>query len=102
MVFSADMDNLKYINDNYPQRGDISLKAVARALLSASEDDEICIRIGGDEFAVIGVEYDEKKMKEFVYKFQKTIDEINKSSQYPFDISISIGWSITRLMKNKI
>ena len=57
MVFSADMDNLKHINDKYGHAGgDIAIKAVAKALMNASEDDEICFRMGGDEFTVIGVE----------------------------------------------
>lgn len=97
MVFSADMDNLKYINDNYGHAGgDIALKVVADALLNASEDDEICIRMGGDEYAVIGVEYGDKKMDAFIRKFEESIEDFNQDSNYEFDISISYGWSITQ------
>lgn len=97
MVFSADMDNLKYINDIYGHAGgDIALKAVANALMNASEDDEICIRLGGDEFSVIGVEYDKEKMVQFINKFESAIDIFNKGQVYEFKISISFGWSITK------
>lgn len=97
MVFSADMDNLKYINDIYGHaRGDLALKAVANALMNASEDDEICIRLGGDEFSVIGIEYDKEKINRFVKKFNKSIQKFNKSQTYEFKISISYGWGITR------
>lgn len=97
MVFSADMDNLKFINDIYGhESGDIAMKAVAAALIRASEDDEICIRMGGDEFAVIGVEYDEEKMNQFLDKFEEDIQSFNREPAYDFKISISYGWSITR------
>jgi len=101
MVFSADMDNLKYINDIYGHAGgDIALKAVAKALVNASEDDEICMRLGGDEFSVIGVEYDLVKMNQFLKKFDDSIQRFNKELTYDFKISISFGWSITKANKD--
>lgn len=97
MVFSADMDNLKHINDKYGHAGgDIAIKAVAKALMNASEDDEICIRMGGDEFTVIGVEYDDAKMAQFVAKFEESINRFNEEQEQDFIISISFGWSITK------
>lgn len=63
MIFTADMDKLKYINDKYGHsHGDIALKVVANALQRVADDDEICIRLGGDEFMVIGMDYDEAKI----------------------------------------
>ncbi|TAH72774.1 MAG: GGDEF domain-containing protein [Anaerolineaceae bacterium] len=101
MVFSADMDNLKYINDIYGHAGgDIALKAVASAMMNASEDDEICIRLGGDEFSVIGVEYDKEKVIQFVNKFNDAIQRFNKELAYEFKISISYGWGITKANEN--
>jgi diguanylate cyclase (GGDEF)-like protein len=97
MVFSADMDNLKHINDIYGHAGgDIALKAVAAALMKASEDDEICIRLGGDEFSVIGIEYDDDKMNQFVNKFNESIKKFNLETSYEFEIGISYGWGITK------
>lgn len=97
MVFSADMDNLKVINDIYGHAGgDIALKAIAQALNNASEDDEICIRMGGDEFSAIGVEYDKIKMINFITKFENAIKKFNRQRVYNFNISISYGWSITK------
>jgi diguanylate cyclase (GGDEF)-like protein len=97
MVFSADMDNLKYINDIYGHGGgDIALKAIAKALLDASEDDEICIRLGGDEFTVIGVEYDKDKMNQFLTKFDNAVQAFNREPAFDFKISVSYGWGITK------
>lgn len=96
MVLSADMDNLKLINDNFGHAsGDKAIVAVADALLAAAEDDELCIRMGGDEFAVIGIEYDDNKMERFIQKFEKAIYEFNRDSRNSFKVNISYGWSIT-------
>lgn len=101
MVFSADMDNMKYINDNYGHsKGDIAIKVVADSLMGAAEDDEICIRMGGDEYSVIGVEYDNNKMTNFVKKFEDAIKRFNQDPAYDFIISISYGWSITQTNKD--
>lgn len=98
MVFSSDMDNLKHINDNYGHaQGDIALKVVADGIIRASEDDEICIRMGGDEYLVIGIEYDEIKMINFIDKFENAIREFNQDTDYDYEISISYGWSLTKV-----
>lgn len=95
MIFVADMDKLKMINDNYGHvSGDIAIKAVADALMQAAEDDEICIRGGGDEFTVIGLEYDEQKMNNFVRKFIEALDRFNQSGNYEFSVYVSYGWSL--------
>lgn len=97
MVFSADMDKLKFINDNFGHSfGDVAIKAVATALLSAAKDDEICIRVSGDEFVVIGMEYDQVKIEEFITNFEANINQYNNSSNQPFKVHVSYGWSIVK------
>ena len=95
MFLTADMDKLKMINDNYGHsNGDVAIKAVADALQKAADDDEICLRCGGDEFTVIGLEYDEEKMSNFVEKFVEELDKFNKSGKYEFGVYVSYGWSL--------
>ncbi len=97
MVLSADMDKLKYINDNFGHSyGDVAIKAVADALLFAARDDEICIRVSGDEFVVIGMEYDQMKMEEFITNFEDYLNQYNSSSNLPFKVHVSYGWSIVK------
>ncbi|MBQ0051029.1 MAG: GGDEF domain-containing protein [Treponema sp.] len=49
-----DLDNFKYINDNYGHAGgDIALKTVAQMLKNTFRTNDYVCRIGGDEFAVI-------------------------------------------------
>ena len=53
-VLMLDLDNFKIINDTYGHDvGDELLRKVAAALASNLDDDDICIRMGGDEFLII-------------------------------------------------
>lgn len=93
MVFTADMDNLKKVNDQYGHiQGDIALKAIANSLQKAADDDELCIRSGGDEFIVVGIEYNEEKLNRFINSFNNEITKYNKRSNHPFEISTSYGY----------
>lgn len=95
MVFTADMDKLKYINDNYGHAcGDIAIKAVANALLQAATDDEICIRLGGDEFMAVGMDYDQTKVKKFIERFEEGIERFNQMEIREYKVNVSFGWSI--------
>ena len=49
-----DLDNFKYINDNYGHKsGDICLKTIAEALQNTVGDNGLVGRFGGDEFIII-------------------------------------------------
>lgn len=92
MLFTADLDRLKYINDNFGHgAGDVAIKAVADALMHAAEDDEICMRIGGDEFTVVGLEYDESKLEQFIQRFMDELDRFNREEGYIFKVYVSYG-----------
>ncbi|MHB8129560.1 MAG: substrate-binding and GGDEF domain-containing protein [Mobilitalea sp.] len=95
MFFIADLDKLKFINDKYGHtKGDIALKAVADALKLAADDDEICIRLGGDEFMAIGMDYDEIKMTHFANRFIEELNMFNLNKEYDFDVYVSYGWNL--------
>jgi diguanylate cyclase (GGDEF)-like protein/PAS domain S-box-containing protein len=50
----ADVNGLKLINDGYGQStGDEYLKQVASEVLDSKGDQDLCARIGGDEFAIL-------------------------------------------------
>lgn len=95
MIFTADLDKLKFINDNYGHAGgDVALKAVANALTLSADDDEICARFGGDEFVVIGLEYDEDKAFRFIRRFIGELDRFNQNRKEEFSVYVSYGWSL--------
>jgi diguanylate cyclase (GGDEF)-like protein len=95
MIFTADMDKLKYINDKFGHTwGDIALKVVASALQHAADDDEICIRLGGDEFMAIGMEYDIVKMTKFINRFVEELNKFNFLNEHDFGVFVSYGYNL--------
>jgi diguanylate cyclase (GGDEF)-like protein len=95
MFFIADMDKLKIINDKFGHtQGDYALIAIANALQKAADDDEICIRLGGDEFMAIGMDYDEDKMARFVNQFVEGLNQFNNLKETDFSVYVSYGWNL--------
>lgn len=92
LVFYADMNNLKIINDRYGhEEGDFSLKLIARLLKKNVSKNGIVGRIGGDEFAGVmyceGEDYAEK-LKDQIYA---SFDSYNKTSSKEYNITVSVG-----------
>ena len=53
-IIMADIDNLKYINDNFGHRtGDMAIKRISRRIIACIRQIDVAARYGGDEFAVI-------------------------------------------------
>lgn len=96
MTLSIDMDNLKYINDVYGHsHGDLALQTIADAMRNACDGHEICARIGGDEFAVFGYDYDEAAAERYTEKFLHYLEEFNKDSHLPYCVNASLGYTIS-------
>ena len=58
-VIALDLDNLKHINEEYSiTAGDSAIRALASFVSQNTRDDEVCGRLGGDEF-LIGVVSDD-------------------------------------------
>ncbi|MCU0307638.1 MAG: sensor domain-containing diguanylate cyclase [Thermoleophilia bacterium] len=58
-VLSIDLDGLKHVNDagGHPAGDELIVRAAA-ALRGSLREGDVCARIGGDEFAVLGIETD--------------------------------------------
>lgn len=96
MILGIDMDNLKYINDAYGHaQGDVALKTIALAIQNACMNDEICARIGGDEYEVFGFDYNTEMAETFIRKFQQYLDNFNETSNLPYQVNASLGYVIT-------
>ncbi|MDQ2077059.1 diguanylate cyclase [Marinimicrobium sp. ABcell2] len=53
-LIMIDLDHFKAVNDQYGHdAGDVVLKKVAKLLRSHSRDKDVCIRYGGEEFALL-------------------------------------------------
>ena len=93
LAFVIDMDRLKYVNDTYGHAdGDAGITAISNAAMSITEEGELCVRAGGDEFYVIGIgSYDPAEAQQRIGRFQEQIEKINAQLDKPYQLSASIG-----------
>ncbi|MBR4409597.1 MAG: GGDEF domain-containing protein, partial [Bacteroidales bacterium] len=91
-VIVVDMDGLKPINDNFGHyEGDYAIKAIASALTAASGTDEICTRVGGDEFVILAKNYDPMRANDFIRNVRDYISAKIRSENKRYEVKVSIG-----------
>lgn len=89
---TIDMDGLKYINDTYGHmQGDIAICALADAMKYASCGNEICARVGGDEFDVFAKGYTKEDAERFIKKMYEYLSIYNNKSETEYAIDASYG-----------
>ncbi|KXS49331.1 MAG: Uncharacterized protein A8274_231 [Halanaerobium sp. 4-GBenrich] len=94
-IFVADIDRLKFINDNYGHnKGDQYIKAAADILKRSTRSEDIVARIGGDEFAIILTESGFEAAKIIFDRIRANVIEYNNRNQLVESLEISIGFSI--------
>ena len=93
LVIMGDLDCLKMINDTYGHgEGDNAIRIIAKAFQNSFTEDEICARIGGDEFIMFGIgDFDEAKLKTYPERINEYLNHYNSNSSKPYIIGISIG-----------
>ena len=75
-VISADMNELKVINDSKGHdEGDKAIKTVARILMDYSGSKGIAYRTGGDEFIILYVRTNEDEIKEIIAKMKEELSK---------------------------
>ncbi len=92
-IVSVDMNGLKYINDNFGHpEGDDALRRLASVLKRLIYENEICARVGGDEFAVVLFDDSFEREKRFREDFPVMMKEEAKRAkkEYPFSASFGI------------
>lgn len=88
----ADLDNIKWINDNFGHyEGDLVLIEAANILKETFRESDIIARIGGDEFVVLAVDMCKDNVDNITTQLQNTIEAHNKKEEHPYNLSISIG-----------
>lgn len=91
-VVSIDMDNLKQINDTYGHSdGDEAIKGLARCIDNALNPGEFVARMGGDEFEAVLILSEPGRVNMFISSVRNNIKEFNRSGNYEFELSASIG-----------
>lgn len=92
VIFFADLDGLKKINDTYGHdMGDEAIKAAAEVLSHALRSSDTVGRLSGDEFAAIAVGMKLSHEGTFRDKIKTLCEMISKDRAFPFKLSMSIG-----------
>jgi two-component system cell cycle response regulator len=92
MLLFTDLDKLKSINDNLGhKKGDDALIEVASILKKVFRESDIIARIGGDEFAVLGIAAQKSDIGAFESRLQEQVDIHNASENRDYTISLSVG-----------
>jgi len=80
MLFYADLDGLKQINDHLGHSaGDEAIVTAARTLDKTFRTSDIKARLGGDEFVVLAVEADENIAQTLLARLREGLAENNQS-----------------------
>jgi diguanylate cyclase (GGDEF)-like protein len=92
LLIFADLDNLKWINDNLGHKeGDSGLIEVAKVIKSSFRESDIIARIGGDEFVVLAIQVGKEHINKLIAKLQNKLNEYNTGSGRSYQLSLSIG-----------
>lgn len=93
LLFFADVDNLKEINDEFGHReGDLALIRVANALQRTFRISDILARLGGDEFAVLALEATHENEAAILSRLETHIRESSvKETRYVLSVSVGMA-----------
>ena len=88
-IVIIDLNNIKYINDNYGHtEGDEVIKKAAGILINNQQENTDIVRTDGNEFLVYMVGYDETKVIDYTRKISKCMKEL------PHDFGATLGYSM--------
>ena len=94
VLFFADLDGLKWINDTLGhEEGDKALIEAATVLKETFRVSDIIARLGGDEYSVLTADITEENSEAFTTRLQSLIDTQNKQENRRYRLSISVGCS---------
>lgn len=91
LLFFADVDYLKEINDTWGHReGDLALVRAADALEQTFRNSDILARLGGDEFAVLALEASSQHEDVILRRLEKKLKALN-AGESRYELSLSVG-----------
>jgi len=91
-IVSIDMDGLKYINDHFGHgEGDDALRRLAGVIEGLAGEDEVCARMGGDEFAMLLLSDKGERHRGFERVFLEAVKAEERRIDKPYPLHASIG-----------
>lgn len=96
----ADINGLKLTNDVFGHaKGDELIVKISSVLKSCCRNNDIVARIGGDEFAILFINTDEKTAETLVNRINRKLDAEEYDSVKP---SAAIGYAVKKNLFDKI
>jgi diguanylate cyclase (GGDEF)-like protein len=93
-IISADLDGLKYVNDNYGHGvGDAVIRGAADMLLSTLRASDVLCRVGGDEFLALLPDVDASAVRGIVRRIERAMASW-KVTEHGLMPRLSIGWAV--------
>ncbi len=92
LLYFADLDGLKWINDTLGhEEGDKALMEAAAVLRETFRTSDILARLGGDEYAALALDAAKEHSSIFAARLQSLVDEKNREAGRKYRLSISVG-----------
>ncbi|SES09037.1 sensor domain-containing diguanylate cyclase [Psychrobacillus sp. OK032] len=97
-IISIDIDHFKRVNDEYGhQIGDETLQFLASKMMSIVSDNDVCVRLGGEEFVMILPNYSLDEAFNLAEKFRNEIE----MSVLPMNRKMTISAGVGEYKANK-
>lgn len=94
LLFFADLDSLKMINDTFGhEEGDYALMGAASILRKSFRKDDIVARLGGDEYICFALINEETIIDQLKSRIRVHTDALNNDSDRPYYIEMSYGYT---------
>ena len=88
-IVMVDLNNIKYVNDNYGhEKGDELIIKAASILVNTQLENSEIIRTDGNEFLIYLVGYSEEQVKTYSMKLEKEMKEL------PYEFGAGVGYSM--------
>lgn len=93
LLFFADVDHLKEINDTYGHReGDLALIRTADALERTFRNSDVIARLGGDEFAVLALEAVGENRAVILHRLRESLRAAS-DGEFRYQLTLSVGFA---------
>lgn len=93
-VAILDMDGLKVINDNFGHLvGNNAITLTADAIKGSVDENDLCVRYGGDEFAVLSKNTDTAYWEKVRIEIDKKLTAQMALLKLPYELGVSMGYA---------
>ncbi len=95
ILLSADLDDLKTINDTYGHAvGDEALIGAATVLKQTYREADIVARLGGDEFTVFPLDATVNSVPLMLERLERNLEQWRNDHSLPYRLSLSTGSAV--------